>query len=343
AELIDAQGSRYLAGWDRLREQRISRQRELGLIGPEWTPSERDPRVAPWDGCAEKEWEARRMAVYAAQVARMDHGIGRIVGALERTGQLNNTLLVFLSDNGGCAEGQPYGLIADLEWVRPSLRATTRDGRLVLRGNRPDLAPGDEATFSSYGIAWANVSNAPFREYKHWVHEGGIATPFVVHWPAGGLPAGQVQHQPFQLPDVMATILDATGVAYPAEYEGRTPIQPSGRSMLTAWRGDDIPTHDLFWEHEGNAAVRRGPWKLVRKFPGAWELYNLDVDRAELTDRSHENIDLVRELAAAWERWAAEWGVIPRERIVDCWEQRGKRIPPDAGVSSLVTDWPNGR
>lgn len=342
-ELIEQQGSRYLAGWDRLRAQRISRQRELGLIGSEWAPSERDSRVGAWDDCTEKQWEARRMAVYAAQVARMDHNIGRIVEALERAGQLEDTILIFLSDNGGCAEGQPYGLIADLPWIRPSLHATTRDGRLVMRGNRPDLMPGDEVTYASYGVAWANMSNAPFREYKHWVHEGGIATPFIVHWPAGELAGGEIYHQPFQLPDVMATLLDATGLAYPADYQGRSPIQPQGQTMLPTWRGDGAAPHDLFWEHEGNAAVRRGRWKLVRKFPGPWELYNLHVDRAELTDRSHEEPDLVRDLSAAWERWAAEWGVIPRERILDSWERQGRHVSPDAGVSALVTDGPGWR
>lgn len=337
-EDIGAQGDRYAEGWDQIRSRRIAKQVQLGLIDQHFQPSDRDPRVPAWEAAAEKEWQARRMAVYAAQVAALDRNVGKIVDALEGAGRLHNTLLIFLSDNGGCAEGQPYGLVRDLDSIPAFLRPTTRDGRPVRRGNRPDIVPGDDTTYSSYGIGWANVSNAPFREYKHWVHEGGIATPLIAHWPARGMPTGVVRHQPFQLPDVMATILEATGVPHPHQAAPAS-HRPRGLSMLSSWRGGAEPEHDLFWEHEGNAAVRRGRWKLVRKFPGPWELYDMDTDRAELSDRASALPRIVQQLAQAYGRWADECGVIPREEIVREYERRGSSPDLESqGTSSTRTD-----
>ena len=176
--------------------------------------------------------------------------------------------------------------------------------------------PGPETTYASYGVAWANLSNTPFREYKHWVHEGGIATPFIVHWPAGGLEPGAVRHEPHQLPDVMATILELTGAAYPADHPERDLLPAEGVSMLGTWHGGPAAQRTLYWEHEGNAAVRQGRWKLVRKFGQDWELYDMDVDRTELHDLAAEHPQLVTRLGGAYQEWADRCGVIPRERIV---------------------------
>ena len=302
---------RYDAGWDALRAARRAKQAELGLFEHDFPPSDRDPTVPAWVDVSHSQWEARRMEVYAAQVATMDAGIGRILTALESTGQADNTIVMFLSDNGGCAEEMPLG------WGKGGtpFRHETPDGRPVRRGNTPDIVPGPVDTFASYGKAWANVSNTPFREYKHWVHEGGIATPLVVRWRDGGLEPGAIRHTPHQLPDVMATVLDVTGVAYPSRYDGVERLPLEGISMRETWMGGVSPSHTLFWEHEGNAACRRDQWKLVRKYPGDWELYDIAIDRAECHDVAASHPDVVAALADEYSLWAKRCGVIPRHII----------------------------
>lgn len=201
---------RFNEGWDRLREERLQRMIRQGIIDPAWALSERDSTVPDWDDEQHQALRARYMEVYAAQIDRMDQGIGRILNALEQTEQLENTLLIFLSDNGGCAEhiqaGWGSGLIRS-----QSAPEQTRDGKEIVFGEYPDIMPRPEHTYQSYGMGWANLSNTPFRLYKHWVHEGGIAAPFIVHWPEGLIDNGALRHTPGQLTDVMATILDITG------------------------------------------------------------------------------------------------------------------------------------
>ena len=179
------------------------------------------------------------MEVYAAQIDRMDQGIGRIIAALEETGQIENTLIIFLSDNGACAEDIPEGVTArELVDQLMIAKARTRKGEPVRFGNDPSLMPGGEDTYQSYGTAWANLSNTPFRLYKHWIHEGGIATPFIVHWPRGIKDKGGLRHNPSQLPDIMATILDVTGATYPKEYNGNT--HPAA-AKAKAWCRHSLP------------------------------------------------------------------------------------------------------
>ena len=308
---------RFDAGWDELRRQRRERMIELGLIDETWPLTERDPRVAPWADQPEKAWEARRMEVYAAQVDRMDQGIGRIVAALKETGAWENTLIVFLADNGGCAEelGPHSG---ERIFAGPTQAGTdmTRDGRAVRVGNEPSVWPGGEDTYASYGVPWANVSNSPFRLYKHWVHEGGIATPLIVHWPSGIAARNELRHQPGQLPDLMATFLDVTGAPYPQEHDGH-PVQAlEGFSIAPAFADGPTARDVLYWEHEGNQAVRRGRWKLVCEYPGDWELYDMEADRTETHDLASEYSDVVAELGALYERWAQRCNVIPWEELL---------------------------
>lgn len=314
--VIERYVERYRAGWDRLRAERHRRQQESGLLDPAWGLTERDDDVPAWNDTADTDWQARRMAVYAAQVELMDAAIGRVVEAQRATGRLDNTVIIFLSDNGGCAEEMPPGLVDELVSKPPHLPSVTRTGERVRCGNSPEIVPGGPDTYSSYGTPWANLSNTPFREYKHWVHEGGIATPLIAHWPAG-IPAGGTVHEPHQLPDVMATILEITGARYP-DRRGPHPV-PSleGTSMLPAWHGTGADDdHELFWEHEGNSAVRRGRWKLVRKHGRPWELYDLAADRSELSDRASEHPALVEQLAASYQKWADRCGVLPREQVL---------------------------
>lgn len=303
---------RFDAGWDLLREQRLTRMVDMGIIHESWLLSERDPLVPAWKEEAQKKWQVRRMEVYAAQIDRMDQGIGRILRALRDVGAWDNTLIIFLSDNGGCAE-ELDSTSGDLIASSKDRLAThkTRKGEAIRFGNSPDIIPGGEDTYCSYGVPWANVSNTPFRLYKHWVHEGGIATPFIVHWPNGIEARGELRSQPAQLPDVMATLLDVADVPYPLDYEDRKIKPIEGYSMVPTFADHPHERDVLYWEHEGNKAVRRGRWKLVRRFPQEWELYDMNLDRTELNDISGKHPKIVRQLQDLYDTWALRTGVVP--------------------------------
>jgi arylsulfatase A-like enzyme len=257
----------------------------------------------------------------------MDQGIGRIIDALDETGELENTLIVFLSDNGGCAEDipedvTPSQLVEDLDIARYK----TRDGRDVRIGNDRSIMPGGEDTYQSYETAWANLSNAPFRLYKHWVHEGGISTPLIMHWPAGIAEPGGLRHGPGQLPDIMATVLEVTGAQYPTEFDGHAIPPCEGESMAASFASADTTRGPLFWEHEGNAAVRDGKWKLVRRFPDDWELYDMDEDRTELNDIVADHPERRAKMLAQYQAWADRCGVIPREQILRVMADRNENV-----------------
>ena len=323
AEDIERYRGRFAKGWDSLREERMRRLKEFGILSDEAALSERDPTQPAWDQVADPEWEQRRMEAYAAQVDRMDQGIGRILATLAESGLRDDTVVIFLSDNGASPESMP---LIDRETFRQRsdiFRAKTRDGRDVRLGNEPDIVPGGEDTYASYGRAWANLSNTPFRYYKRWVHEGGISTPLLVSWPNGNLAVGSVSRTAYQLTDVVPTILEMTRTEFPSDYPGRRPQPLEGRSMLPAFRGENTDDGTLYWEHTGNAAVRRGQWKLVREHPGAWELYDMSSDRSETNDLAAQHPDIVADLRAEWERWAERIGLIPWEVTVDVYQERG--------------------
>jgi arylsulfatase len=311
----------YDRGYGPIREERNARMKELGLVDPSWKLS---PMAGDWNNVPNKEWEARCMEVYAAMVDRMDQGIGRIVAALKASGQWDNTLILFLQDNGGCAEAtgrspdweraaQPtLPTIAPDALRQDVIPKQTRDGWPVLSGRL--VMPGPPDTYIAYGQAWANVSNTPFREYKHWEHEGGISTPLIAHWPQG-IPAsrnGSLERQPGHLIDLMATAVDLSGATYPASRKGAAVLPFEGSSLRTALEGKPLPRQGpLFWEHEGNRAVRDGKWKLVSKHPRGWELYDMDADRTEMTDLSNREPERTRTMAAQWDVWAKRVGVQP--------------------------------
>lgn len=317
---------RYDEGWDVLRERRMQRLSESGLLANAVQSCERDPEEPAWEHAENKAWEARRMEVYAAQVHKMDQGIGHILDTLEETGEFENTLVFFMSDNGACAEVLPLdGSAEAFKKRRPDLdRLKPRNGRDLQVGNEPAIIPGPEDTYASYGRAWANLSNTPFRLYKRWTHEGGIATPLIVHWPAGELNNGTIVRAPYQLTDILPTILEATQVPFPEHDSNRDIPDCEGCSVLSVLRGGQPTDHTLFWEHTGNAAIRRGRWKLVREYPSAWELYDMDTDRAEKTDLAAFNSELVRELVAQWEAWANRVGVVPWEKVLAGYLAEGK-------------------
>jgi arylsulfatase len=315
----------YERGWDELRAERLERQKHEGIIDEEAVLSDRDPAVPDWSEAEHRSWQARRMRVYAAQVHRLDCGVGVVLDALERGGVLDDTLVVFLSDNGACAEELPMGDPETLRARREIMPAASRDGRPIRVGNFPDVDPGADDTFASYGRAWANLSNTPFRLYKRWVHEGGIATPLIVHWPHGELRDGAVVTAPFQLIDFVPTILEITGSDYQAPGRELSPL--TGRSMVSTLRDPDAeaPAAEMYWEHIGNGAVRRGHWKLVREHGKSWELYDLAESRNEQHDLAATHPKLVAELAASYAAWAERVGVVPHERILELYSG-GKQI-----------------
>lgn len=297
---------KYGTGWDATRTTRHEQLKGLGILSSSWDISPRDESVPDWDDAEHRAWEAVRMSVYAAQVDRMDQGIGKILDALKSRGIERDTLVLFLSDNGGCAEF----LCEDTSTPdRAVVRKTTQDGRPVRIGNLPEITPGPADTFSSYDTQWANVSNAPFRRFKRWVHEGGISTPFIASWP-GQIEPGTISHEPAQLIDINATCIDAASAPYPTEYNGNeiTPIE--GESFLPLLTGGSWSRQKtIFWEHEGNGAVRIGQWKLVKEFGSNWELYDMSVDRTELHDLAESETGRVQRMAAMYSEWAGRCGV----------------------------------
>jgi arylsulfatase len=328
---------RFDGGWDLLRQERLERQVRLGIVEPDAVLSPRDPHEPAWEEVQEKDWHARRMEVYAAQVDRMDQGVGRILDTLKRLGHFENTIVVFLSDNGASPEEIPHMGREKFVSRTDIFRSRTRGGEPVRLGNEPAIVPGPEDTYSSYGRPWANLSNTPFRLYKKWTHEGGIAAPFILHWPEGNLEPGQVLRQPHQLTHVLPTLLEGAGVEYPEAVEGH-PIPPvEGTSFLHELRaGNHVPSSSeeeptLYWEHCGNAAARRGSWKLVREHPNPWELYDLAKDPTELNNVADQNRDLAEQLLADWSIWADRVGVLPFARIEDLYVLRGEPAADAAG------------
>jgi arylsulfatase len=290
-EDIDKYRELYRVGWDEIRKRRLARMIELGIIDKSWELSSRDSTVAPWSDVAEKRKNdlALRMAIYAAQIDRVDQGIGRIVSALEKTGQIDDTLILFLADNGGCAEGGIWGF------------ERKKNGTL-----------GEDSSFASYGRSWANASNTPFREYKHWVHEGGISTPLIAHWPNGFKARGELRREPGHLIDIMATCVDISGAKYPSVYRSKQIKPMEGRSLAPSFAGKSLERKAIYWEHEANRAVLVGDWKLVAKGrKGAWELYNLKADRTETRDLAGKHPDRVAKLEAMWEAYAKRADVLP--------------------------------
>lgn len=281
---------KYLKGWDKLRDERCERMVKMGLINSKWKMSPRDTETWPWEEEKNKDLMDLKMAVYAAQIERMDYGIGKVLDTLKEIGAEERTLIMFLSDNGGCAEGGPVGF----------------DNR------KNGLPPGGVDSFMSYGLSWANASNTPFRRYKHWVHEGGIATPLIAYWPAVIQKGGSITHQPGHIIDVMATCLDIAGIEYPKTHRGQGLIAMEGKSLLDIFSGRTRQGHQaLYWEHEGNRAVRQSKWKLVSVHGQPWELYDLEEDRTELNSIADKYPQKVEELKAVYEDWAKRCGVVP--------------------------------
>ena len=292
-------------GWDGIRADRLARQKKLGLMPQSLTltPREAMPRnpynvksgwadkvVPAWDSLPEDRRRdlARRMAVYAAMVDHMDQAIGRVIAHLKSTGQEQNTVIFFLSDNGACAEWDPFGFNGEVPQTGEGLKKI-----------------GGPSSYVSYGTGWANASDTPFRLYKHYTHEGGNRTPFIVHWPAGLKVKGMTPGLGY-ITDFMPTICELAGATYPKQV-GDTAIQPvEGMSLLPVFNGKPLPPRKIFIEHEGNRFVRDGDWKLVHlntKPSTSWELYNLVADPTEMNDLAAQEPARVKALATAFQEW----------------------------------------
>jgi len=295
---------RYRKGWDRIRQERYRRQLEMGLVQDIWPISPRDSGAPAWETVKNQKQEDRKMAVYAAQVEEMDRAVGGIVQKLTDRGVLENTLILFLSDNGACAEELP----AD-GWIKNYARDHTLYGKPVIAGNQSGKRPGADDSYMSYGLPWANASNTPFRLFKHWIHEGGIASPFIAFWGDRIAAHGAISQTPLHFCDILPTLLEACNIPYPETYQGTrlTPLQ--GESFLTVFSGGYRRQTPIFWEHEGNCGIRKGRYKLVRKYPNGFELYDIEKDRTELHDLIKELPEIAGELIGCYRKWAAETGV----------------------------------
>ena len=298
----------YDGGWDELRLARHSKLKELGILDESCGLAPRDRDSVPWEDVENKEWESLRMAVYAAQIDRMDQGVGRILAALESTGVRDNTIVIFLSDNGGCAEF----LAEDSNTPDPVQFDTPMwDGGNMRMGNNSEIDPGPADTFQSYDLPWANASNTPFRLHKRWTNEGGISTPAIISWPDTIRSPRQIQ-EPTHIVDIAATIYDLVGAEYPAELRGSELTPLAGHSFRRAIEnGGWVRPAPMFWEHEGNRAVRLGDWKLVSEGNTRWELYNMKIDRTELNDLSDAQPAVLARMVQMYEDWAESVGALP--------------------------------
>jgi len=318
AEAIEKYLPVYEKGWDTIREERHARMLKSGIISDDFKLSPRghvakvpernrdspyyDKQIPSWESlpAVRRADLARRMATYAAMVEIMDRNVGRVLADLRSNGELDETLIVFLSDNGACAEWDPYGFDNN-----PYPANKLHEGAEL-------EAMGGKGTFHSYGTGWANACNTPFRLYKHYNHEGGISSPFILHWPAKMKRKGEVDRQPAHLVDLSATILELGGGKYPETWRGEKILPLAGVSLAPVLENKILPKRPLFFEHEGNRAVRLGKWKIVwTNVEKRWELYDIEKDRSELNDLALEDPERVRAMDNLWRDWAAENFVEP--------------------------------
>jgi arylsulfatase len=293
---------RYEMGWDRLRTQRHARMKELGVVDPDWKLSPRNEEVDAWEETENRDWQQRRMEVYAAQVTSMDKNIGRVIDAIKAAGKYDDTLIIYHHDNGGCHVEIPPDRTGT--WTRN----LTTDGKKtpIISGNLPAVMPGPQSSFQSYGYGWANAANTPFRYYKQYDHEGGTRSPLIVSWPDGLHPdlVGGLTAQLGHAIDIMPTFLEAAGVSL----VDQKPMPLEGKSFLSTVTGDPSITVErgpLFWAHNKGWAVRNGDWKLVSKNKKTWELYNLIDDGTELNDVVAQHPEKVAAMVKLFEAWDA--------------------------------------
>ena len=300
---------KYMAGYDAIRTSRHEQQKGLGVVDDKWVISPKDSDTPDWDDVQNKEYEDIRMATYCAMIEQVDRTVGRIIDTLKAKGEFDNTVIMFLSDNGGCAEL----FQEDTDWPDASQweSSTTLEGEPVRVGDIPELRPGPDTTFQAVELPWANVSDAPFRLFKRWVHEGGISTPFIVHWP-DQIEKSNILNNPMHIIDISATCYEIAGAQYPKEHRD-TEITPlEGESFLPALQGREMNRESpITVEHEGNRGIRIGDWKLVGEWDKPWELYNITDDRTEQNDLIDGEKDRAKAFEKAYFEWADRAEVLP--------------------------------
>jgi arylsulfatase len=312
---ISAYRKRYLEkGWDEWMGERQRRQRDLGLLPATWTPAPKDPSIPDWSKDKDKTWQAERMAVYAAQITKVDEGVGRLLKVLKDSGADDNTLVLFLSDNGAASDGGIHPSKSGFGFPLEKGATWRKDGGTVKGGSGPGHMPGPADTFAGYGRAWATTSNTPFRSYKQSAYEGGIRTPLIARWPKVITEGGKLTDQPGHVMDIMATALDIAGIEYPKEFQGRHPVPMEGRSLAPIFHSEPREAHPaLAWNCAKGRAIRMGDWKLVKpkgeNHPNAkWELYNLKTDGGETKNLAAEKPDRVEIMSAAYAAWKKRVG-----------------------------------
>lgn len=355
-QAIEKYKGKYAAGWDKLRAERLKKQKQLGVISPDAILSPLDTHS--WDEEKDKPAMERRMETYAAMITIMDEGVGKIVRELKKEGKYDNTIILFLQDNGGNAEGVGFGgpngetrpVAKDTAAVRHLAKSdiqysvispVTRDGKMVMVGKNVMAGPAD--TYLAYLKPWANLSNTPFQKYKNFVYEGGIATPLIVHWPAGIQHKGGIRNQISHEIDIMPTLVELAKANYPKQYrhDSITPI--AGVSLVPTFSNAPLAQRAIYWEHQGNRAMRWGKWKIVSggimngpygkwktytSMP--WQLFDMEKDPAELKDISAQYPEQAKKMIAMWEAWAQQAHVYPMP-----WTEEKQ----PAGASYISTPW----
>jgi len=318
-EAIAKHRGKFSEGWDVLREKRHQKLKDLGIVDANTVLPARDEKNIAWESVENKEWEQTRMEAYAGTIEHLDQGIGKLVTSLKEQGKLDNTIIFFLSDNGGDKTEHINGMIGNSgkPWsVMNYVPTHTKKGELVISGDYPGVALGPDTTYGGYGLKWANLSNTPFKKFKTYMHEGGISAPLLVHWPAGIQAKNELRKQPAHIIDIMATCLDIANVDYPKTFNDNVIKPIDGKSMLPIFKNDSKVHDTLYWEHQGNKAIRIGDWKLVSKLEkNKWELYNLAIDRTETKNLSTQQPKRVAQLRKAYNTWAKASNVEPWESM----------------------------
>ncbi|CDQ38614.1 MULTISPECIES: arylsulfatase [Virgibacillus] len=305
----------YQKGWDKIREERLDRMKKLAIVpedteltprAPFWNRDRDIQGVNPaWESVANdrKQDLVKRMAIYAGMIDRMDQNIGRVLNDLKKHGEMDNTLILFCSDNGACAEWDPWGFD---NWITTS--------NFLHRKEDLDHMGGPDS-YHSYGSGWANASSTPLQLYKHYSHEGGISTPLIAHWPEKVANQGGIDHRPGHFIDIMATLVEITNASYPDQYNGHSILPMEGQSFMPAIRGEkEMEERTFCFEHEQHCGVRKGKWKLSKVKEMDWELYDIEHDRTEMHNLKDNYPELVEEMKGIWEAWAKRTDVYPRKR-----------------------------
>lgn len=275
--------SLYMQGWDITREKRFQKMKQLGLVDDRYYLTEKPDVIPAWENVTDKKIWARKMAVYAAMIDRMDQNIGRLINKLKSNGQYENTMIVFISDNGACAETVNTKLLSD-----------------------PEKKIGERGSYHIYGESWANASNTPFKKYKHYMHEGGVVTPCIIQWPAKIKPSKGYSDGTGHVIDLMPTAMELSGAKSP---------NMAGKSLSYLWSKGKAPERTYCWEHEGNQAIRKGNWKLVKEFQETyWSLYNLSTDPTEMNDLSGVEAARAKAMLDEYKNWSVKVGVRPYKK-----------------------------